>query len=203
MEQYPNIAILLLAAGASRRMGQPKQLLKINEEQTLLEHTLAAAQATPCQQIMVVLGANAVAIQKKIKPTNIDIVYNPFWEEGMGTTLRMGLKKLLEQNSSLSAVIISVCDQPYLTSDIFIQLFTKYRDTQAPIVVSNYGKQMGVPALLDKQFFPQLLALTGDIGARSIIKQHPELVETINFPKGAIDLDTPEAYQAFLTASKK
>ena len=97
MEQWnngtmnPNIAILLLAAGASRRMGQPKQLLKINKDQTLLEHTVAIAQATPCQQILVVLGANATAIQTAIS-TNINIVYNPLWEEGMGTSLRIGLQ---------------------------------------------------------------------------------------------------------------
>ncbi len=194
----PNIAILLLAAGASRRMGQPKQLLKIKEGQTLLEHTIAVAQYTPCQPIMVVLGANATAIQTSLNTDNIDLVVNPFWEEGMGTTLRMGLQQLLDQNNSLSAVIISVCDQPYLTTDIFLKLLAKYQDTKAPIIVADYGHQIGVPALLDKQFFPQLLALQGDMGARKIIKQHLELVATIDFPQGAIDLDTPEAYKAFL-----
>ncbi len=199
----PNIAILLLAAGASRRMGQPKQLLKINEQQTLLEHTIHAAQATPCQQITVVLGANATAIQTAIHTTNISVVYNPLWEEGMGTSLRIGLKNLLDQNNSLAAVIISVCDQPYLTADIFLNLLTQYQDTKSPIVVADYGQQRGVPALLDKEFFSQLLRLQGDTGARSIIKQHQALVTTIDFPKGAIDLDTPEAYQAYLTRSKK
>lgn len=194
----PNIAILLLAAGASFRMGQPKQLLKINPTQNFLQYTITEAQKVSCQQLVVVIGANAAAISKSIAPLTSSIVKNEDWKKGMGTSLQAGLRSLLKENASLEAVIISVCDQPYLTSDIFQQLIHVYQTTKAPIVTSDYGNKLGVPALLDRQFFSQLLTLQADEGARKIIRGHFDVVQSVPFPEGAFDLDTPEAYEVYL-----
>jgi len=191
------IGIILLAAGASRRMGQAKQLLKINATQTLIEYTISTAQAIPSTALVLVLGANATAIQK-IVPKEIPIRINKNWAQGMGTSLQTGLQFLLQKMPDLSAVIISVCDQPYLKPAIFEQLISKYTHTPFPIISADYGNKLGVPALLDQQFFSQLLALKADEGARKIIRNNPSLVGTIPFAKGAIDIDTPEAYQAYL-----
>ena len=191
------IGIILLAAGASRRMGQAKQLLKINATQTLIEHTISVAQAIPAIELVVVLGANADAIQKKV-PKEIPVSINKNWAQGMGTSLQTGLQFLLQQTPNLNAVIISVCDQPYLKPVIFEQLISKYTNTSFPIISADYGKKIGVPALIDQQFFLQLLALKADEGARKIIRANPSLVGTIPFPKGAIDIDTPATYQAYL-----
>ena len=203
INQLPNIAFLLLAAGASNRMGQPKQLLKIKGTQTLLEHTLHTAKASNCHSVVVVLGANVLRIKKVLARGNspITTVFNKDWEQGMGSSLRTGLQYLVEENPKIDAVIISVCDQPYLTPTIINQLIQTYREGDFPIVSSDYGVRLGVPALLDRQFFPQLLALKADEGARKIIRSNPDLVATIDFPKGAIDLDTPAAYQEFLKTS--
>jgi len=198
MKQPNNIAILLLAAGASRRMGQPKQLLKINATQTLLDYTISVAKNSSCSQIAVVLGANANIIEPTISNQQIAIVKNKNWEQGMGTSLQKGLQFLLTANPSLEAIIISVCDQPYLSTEIFLQLVNTYTTTKAPIVSCQYGNRLGVPALLDKQFFPQLLSLKADEGARKIIRGNLSKVHTVEFPKGAIDLDTPEIYEAYL-----
>ena len=200
MEQQPNIATLFLAAGASRRMGQSKQLLKIKDNQTLIEHSILAAKKSASQHITVVLGANALRIQKVLSRqiTGINMVINKNWEKGMGSTLSVGLQHLLEQAPNLDAIIISVSDQPYLSTTIFDQLIEQYTLTQKPIICADYGHKLGVPALLDKQFFPKLLALQADEGARGIIRSNRTLVASIPFPKGAIDLDTPQAYQAYL-----
>lgn len=196
----PNIATLFLAAGASRRMGQSKQLLKIKDNQTLIEHSIAAATKSSSQHITVVLGANALRIQKVLsrQVQGIDIVINKHWEKGMGSTLSVGLQYLLAQAPNLDALIISVSDQPYLSTTIFDQLIEQYISTKKPIICANYGHKLGVPALLDKQFFPQLLALQADEGARGIIRSNRTLVASIPFPNGAIDLDTPQAYHAYL-----
>ncbi len=198
--QQPNIATLFLAAGASRRMGQSKQLLKIKDNQTLIEHSILAAKKSTSQYITVVLGANALRIQKVLSRqiTGINMVINKNWEKGMGSTLSVGLQHLLEQAPNLDAIIISVSDQPYLSTTIFDQLIEQYTLTQKPIICADYGHKLGVPALLDKQFFPKLLALQADEGARGIIRSNRTLVASIPFPKGAIDLDTPQAYQAYL-----
>lgn len=198
-----NIAILLLAAGASRRMGQAKQLLKITPTQTLIAHTIGLIQTIPCQQSAVILGANAALIEPVIATENIPIVHNPNWKKGMGTSVQYGLRYVLQQTPDLEAVLLLVCDQPYLTRELLQELINTYQYTQSPIIASKYeNEQLGVPALLTKQFFPQLLALEEDRGARKIIQQHLHLVSTIPFPKGSIDLDTPEAYQAYLLNSK-
>lgn len=202
IDHQPNIATLFLAAGASRRMGQSKQLLKITDNQTLIEHSILAATNSASQHITVVLGANALRIQKVLskKPLAIDTIINKQWEKGMGSTLSVGLEYLLEQQPKLDAIIISVSDQPYLSSIIFNQLIEQYINTQQPIICSDYGDRLGVPALLDQQFFPQLLSLQADEGARGIIRSNRTLVTSVPFPKGAIDLDTPQAYKAYLSS---
>ena len=193
------IGIIILAAGASRRMGQPKQLLKMTQQHTFVEHAIIAAKGTTCEQIVVVLGANAAAIQKIVASHQTSTIVNENWQAGMGTSLQKGLTFLLEQTPDLAAVIISVCDQPYLSATIFNQLIEQYRSSDAPIVSANYGQKMGVPALLDQQFFPELLALQADEGARRIIQNNLSLVATVEFAAGGIDLDTKEAYNEFWT----
>ena len=183
-------------------MGQSKQLLKVKNQQTLIERSIIAAKSSLCKQVTVVLGANALRIQKILskKQLDINIIINKQWEKGMGNTLSVGLEYLLKQQPDLDAVIISVSDQPYLSNTIFNQLFEKYTVSQKPIICSDYGNHLGVPALLDKQFFPQLLSLQADEGAREIIRSNRTLVTSVPFPKGAIDLDTPQAYQAYLSS---
>lgn len=197
------IGVIILAAGASRRMGRPKQLLKIGN-QTLIERAIELTQGVGLDQTVIVLGANAEKMEAVIKKEDhFSIVLNKDWAKGMGTTLRTGLQFLLETNPKLEAVIIMVCDQPYLTREILQELINTYDKERTEIVTAQYGEVAGVPAIFSKKLFSKLMALKEDEGARKIIKRYKGSIATIDFPKGAIDLDTPEAYQKFLKATIK
>lgn len=199
----PEIGIIILAAGASRRMGTPKQLLKIGQ-QTLLGRTIRLTKNIANQETVVVLGANAQKIKQVVSDqVAVTIIINEDWEKGMGTTLKKGVDYFLEKNKSLQAVMVLVCDQPYLTTEILQALINKYVQTQASIVATEYAGIKGVPALFSKKLFSQLTNLQQDEGARKIIKNYQGKIVTVDFPKGQIDLDTPTAYQVFLKNYKK
>jgi len=195
----PNsIGIIILAAGASRRMGTPKQLLKI-DDQTLIERAVSIAQGLAAQQTVVVLGANAEKISPFIpQQKRVNVILNENWQQGMGTTLKAGMEFFLKQPLNFAAIIVMVCDQPYLTTEKLQQLIDKYRATKAAIIATEYKSIKGVPALFDQRIFPKLIKLNRDEGARKIIKNYDGAIATIPFPQGAIDLDTPVAYQEFL-----
>jgi len=197
------IGVIILAAGASRRMGTPKQLLKIGKK-TLLEKTIDTAQKLVDKEIVVVLGANAEKIQTTTKwPKGVSIIINDEWQKGMGTTLKKGVNYFLEQSQSFQAIIVMVCDQPYLTTEKLEELIELYKKTKADIIAAQYENIQGVPALFSSQLFSKLAALNEDEGARKIIKRHQGVVKTINFPEGIYDLDTPQAYQNYLKNNLK
>lgn len=203
IKQTEPIGIIILAAGASRRMGTPKQLLKI-DNQTLIERAVNLTQALDNQQTVVVLGANAEKINPYI-PQNekVSIIINKNWMQGMGTTLKTGLDFFLAQAQNFAAVIVMVCDQPYLTTEKLQALIDVHQQTKAAIVATKYKGIKGVPALISSRLFPKLMELNQDEGARKIIKNYKGEIVTINFPEGIIDLDTPAAYQEFLSKHQK
>ena len=191
------IGIILLAAGSSSRMGQSKQLLEIEGEQLLLKSTQTALQSI-AEKVMVVLGANESAHRKIIEQLPIEIITHKDWQQGMGSSLKKGMKELLLIAPKLEAVLVMVCDQPLLTTDHLNQIIKKFQLTKSHIVASYYSGTAGVPALFEKSLFQKLLSLENESGARKIIQQNKESVQTIDFPEGAIDLDTPNEYQKFV-----
>ncbi len=197
------IGIIILAAGASRRMGTPKQLLKI-DNQTLIERAIALTQTIDNQQTVVVLGANAKKISPYIsKQEKVNVLINENWQQGMGTTLKVGIEFFLKQAENFAAIIVMVCDQPYLSSKTLQALITRYHQTEANIVATTYNDIKGVPALFSSQLFDKLLDLNKDEGARKIIKRYKGKIDVVDFPEGIYDLDTPEAYQEYLDRSTK
>jgi len=190
------LAILLLAAGSSSRMGRSKQLLPIQGEPLLLRTTKAALQSQ-ANNTVVVLGANAEKHEAVIKHLPVTIIVNEEWEKGMGSSLKAGLNHLVENNPGLRAVMILVCDQPLLTTQHLNRLINTYKETQQVIVASFYSDSSGVPALFDRSLFSDLLLLDNSHGAKKIIVENRELVYAIDFPEGATDLDTWEEYLRF------
>lgn len=192
-----NLAILLLAAGSSSRLGQSKQLLKVNG-QPLLQRTVQAAMESGIENIFVVLGANGEEHKNVISQLPIHILQHQEWQKGMGSSLKFGLKSIIEKLPGTQAILVLVCDQPFLTSSHLKNMVQEFEKGNADIVASVYQKTKGVPALISKQLFEKLFALGDEQGARKIIESHTGTIQTIEFPKGEIDLDTPEDLENFV-----
>ena len=187
--------IVILAAGASSRLGQPKQLLPW-QRQTLLEHSITIALASVAKQVVVLLGAGAAGIRPAIKHEKLALIVNDLWQEGMASSIRCGLNYLLQQNASLQSAIFMVCDQPYASTKLLNNLVTLQQQTGRGIVASQYADTTGIPVLFTKALFPALLQLKGDAGAKKLVMLHPADTVTVPFPLGSIDIDTAADYQA-------
>ena len=190
----PNIGIIILAAGESRRMGSPKQILPI-EGKALLRRTTEIALATHCEPIVLVLGANKPQIAPEIIDLPLTIIDNPMWHQGLSSSVKMGMAGLWITTKDIDAVMILVCDQPYLSVEILNKMIEVYKTKKPKLVGCRYGDEVGVPVLFDKVLFGELLNLTGEKGAKPILMNHLDEAHIVDFEKGEIDLDTPEDYQ--------
>lgn len=188
------VGIILLAAGASLRLGKPKQLLPY-KGQTLLRNSLDEALASNAQLVVVVLGANADIIQKEITTDEVHVAINADWQEGMTSSIRTGIKAINEINPAIEGIILSVCDQPFINTALLNNLITTHKKTNKGIVACIYENTFGPPVFFHQLFFSELLRLKGDAGARSIVQQHIGDVEAVPFPEGAFDIDTNDDYE--------
>jgi molybdenum cofactor cytidylyltransferase len=195
-------AIIVLAAGASSRLGTPKQNLLFNES-TLLEHSIHEALHSTAGHVMVVLGAQAAAIQPVIQNIKLSFIVNEQWQEGMASSIRCGLHCLLKKQPAVPAVLLMVCDQPYISTALLDKLVTLQEETGYDIVASSYGNTKGIPAVFGKKLFPALLDLKGDTGAKKIIMNQVTDLAVVDFPLGTIDIDTGEDYVLIQKKEKK
>ncbi len=189
------IGMMILAAGASTRMGKPKQLL-LHRGQTLLRSAVETAVASVCRPTVVVIGAHAELVKKELEHLPILVVENREWEKGMSSSIRIGLDALVHTGAELDGVVIVLCDQPFVTADVLDGLIRAHRKTGQMIVASAYSEARGVPALFARELFGEIGALEGNEGARQVIANHPDDVATVYFPEGAVDVDTPGDYEA-------
>jgi len=194
------IAIILLAAGPSSRMGQSKQQLLI-EGKSLLVYSAEIAIKSDVGKVIVVLGSEEIAHREILNKLKVEIISNSRWQTGMGSSLKAGLNHVIKNNPKTDAVIVMVCDQPLLNSDHIDSLIKKYTTTHALLVTSSYSNTTGVPALFNHKLFDEILNLNDDQGAKKVIQKHQ--AETVDFPDGNIDLDTPEDYKTFLQKHSK
>lgn len=191
------VAAIILAAGSSSRMGQSKQMLKV-EGESLLIRTIRTFSNAGVPSPVVVLGADEQVHRKLLKGLDATIVLNDRWAKGMGSSLKAGLEYLTSKTQLPDVVIVSVCDQPMLSTDNILNLLRKYRETGKPIVASKYSGKPGVPALFDRSCFTKLQALGDEQGAKSLILQNPDNVAEVEFAGGEVDLDTMEDYEKFV-----
>lgn len=182
-------AVIILAAGASTRMGQPKQQL-VYGQKTLLQRSIDAALGIPNAIVLVVLGANAEFTEADIKNQPVTIVYNNQWEAGMSSSIKAGIS-VLEDQAHVNDVLLMLCDQPFVNAALLNQLIGLKPATPNYIIACRYNNTVGVPALFSKSYFNELLALNGPDGAKKILMKHADNVTTIPFDKGSIDIDTP------------
>lgn len=197
MKQETHYSIVILAAGASTRLGSPKQLLKHNNS-NLIQHAIDEALAAEAENVLVVLGSGAQIISDSINKKQAHVLNNKNWQEGIASSIRSGVENARLLSPSIDAVILMVCDQPYVTSSLLKSLEAHHNETGKPIVASQYKDTLGTPVLFNKAFFPELLKLNGDNGAKKIIMDNKAQVQPVKFPLGDIDIDNITDYEMLL-----
>lgn len=188
--RHPRFGAIILAAGASTRLGRPKQLLMF-EGTPLLVRAVEAALASDAWPVIVVLGAHAEAIRPSLARLPILIAENATWAEGMASSIRAGITLLQQFSRGLDAALIALCDQPAFSANTISRLVESYCTTNVGIVATRHGNRPGAPAIFDRQHFAALAALTGEEGARTLLNGDISRVGTIEAPELAFDIDTP------------
>jgi molybdenum cofactor cytidylyltransferase len=184
----PNIGAVILAAGESSRLGQPKQLVHFRGK-SLVRRAADAASEAGCSPITIVLGSDSKKIEDELAGTGVAIVKNENWRAGVGTSIRAGVQNSLSQGSNPEAIVLLVCDQPFVDARVIKGLIELRQKTNKSMVASTYSGTLGVPALFDRSCFQELLALGNDAGAKSILSRRERVAE-FHFPEGTIDIDT-------------
>jgi len=192
-----NTGIIVLAAGNASRFGTAKQLLPFGRK-TLLQHVIDEASAAGASPIVLVTGAYAEAISADLKITGIDVVFNKNWAEGQASGIVAGVHHMMTVHPEVQNIILAVCDQPFVSADLFLQLIKKQQESGKNMVASAYAGTVGTPVLFSRKYFDALLTLQGDKGAKKLLLAHPEHLVTVDFPKGQLDIDTREDYEGFL-----
>jgi molybdenum cofactor cytidylyltransferase len=188
--------IIILAAGNSSRLGEPKQLLEYKGKSLLHHVTRQALKMTGA--VVVVSGSNNNLIENELKNLQVITVYNPEWQEGMGASIRAGVEKIINEFPVIENLIISVCDQPFINSSVFSELMTKHKEDQKGIIASAYAGVLGTPVMFDRKYFDELSKLSGNEGAKKLLHVFSRDVGSINFEKGRIDIDTKDDYEQLI-----
>ncbi len=183
----PITSVIILAAGSSSRLGQPKQLVSY-QGKSLLVHAIEAAKEVAGGAVVVVTGAHEELIRAAIATYDVHIIHNPLWQQGMASSIAAGVNSL---PSGTHQAIIMLCDQPFADAALLKELIGQQRLNDSKLVACTYGGSIGVPALFDQSLFAQLLELKGQEGAKKIIQKCQEQAAIIPFEKGTIDIDTP------------
>ncbi len=194
-DQFP-CALLVLAAGASRRMGRPKQLLPIGNR-ALLRQVVEASIAFGAIHTIVVLGSHAEEIKPILTGLPVHVIVNDGWKEGMGSSIRMGMEAILKLAPETGGVVIALGDQPDFSAAHLVRLIATHRETGRSIVASRYGPNLMPPVFFSPAHFPALAGLRGDAGAKDLLQaKRDEVAAVVTEDPG--DLDTPADYADYL-----
>ena len=192
-----NIGVIVLAAGASARLGVPKQLLNYNGK-PLLQHTLDLVNELENIKSVVVLGASAEVIVDHITLNHSSIVINDDWSIGLASSIICGLTHLNKQCPGMDYALFVVGDQPYLSLELLQKMISLAKQESHPVIASTYSDQVGVPALFHRSLFGELSRLTGDEGAKKVIQNNIDHVGLVSFEQGEVDIDTSADYENLL-----
>jgi molybdenum cofactor cytidylyltransferase len=188
------VSAVILAAGMSTRMGEPKQLLKLASK-TLLETAVENARASQVDEVVVVLGFAAEAA-RRLLPSGVKVVINDTYQQGMGTSLRAGLAGVQPE---AKAALIILADQPFVKPATLNRLMEEHRRASPQIVIPTYKGFRGNPVLLDRSVFPEVMALDGDVGCRAIFGSHSEGIAKVPVDDVGVllDIDSKEDLEKF------
>lgn len=221
MASSKNIAIIILAAGASSRMGQTKQLLPW-EDTTLLGNAIYTANASDASSVVVVLGANAASIRNmvqnnfeerqdgnsygredkmEIREGRIEIIENQIWATGLGSSIARGTDFLLKKKNKPNGILIMLADQPLIDTGDLNTMMTAFNSGQETIVATAYENRAGVPALFSENYYWKLAKLDDDFGAKQILEHHEKNVMVLNLGRRTVDIDTKTDYENLMKTS--
>jgi molybdenum cofactor cytidylyltransferase len=175
----PKTAAIVLAAGGSQRLGRPKQLLNVRGR-PLIEHVVAMISTWPVDTVAVVLGAHADEILEAVDLGDAVVLVNDDWTEGVASSLRVGLD-FLSRDAACQRAFVALGDQPDIPGDVPIGLMATVASATRPALVPVYRYERANPVLFDRQLWPRLMSLEGDVGAAGMLKAHPEWVEEVRF----------------------
>jgi molybdenum cofactor cytidylyltransferase len=185
------VITLILAAGSSSRMGFPKQLMP-HKGKPLLSHVAGIAVLAELGPVCVVVGANAEVVRPVVQELAVQIVENPAWAEGMGTSIGSGMRFIEQKYPRAEAILLMLCDQPLVTPELLRKMVQRMHESGKLIVSCQYAGTFGPPALFARPVFAELATLSGPSGAKAIIQSHLRQTLFVPFPDGSVDLDTPE-----------
>ena len=188
VEKQKSLAGLILAAGGSFRLGTPKQLI-VWRSKPLIAHAVEQSLALCDAGVVVVCGAHADAVAASLQNYPVELVHNPGWRRGLGTSLGDGIRALRAR--AVNGALIMLCDQPLvLVSDLMCLVDAWQRAPHIP-AASRYNASVGVPAVFPSSYFEQLAGLHGDTGARELLCGQNECT-IVDMPRAANDIDTVE-----------
>lgn len=182
-----NIALLILAAGSSSRLGHPKQLVR-RGEQLMINHIISECKASKLGPIYLVTGKYHQEIINHVK--DITVLYNKFWDEGMSSSISFGVKQINKKN--LRGIIIILSDQVYMSKKVLTKIKVLADTKNTKIINCKYQIGEGPPTYFDRSLFSELELLSGDHGAKCLLKKYITSRLFIDFPEGHIDIDHPQ-----------
>lgn len=198
-------AAILLAAGCSRRLGTPKQLLDW-QGRPLVAHAIEQLMSAGCAEIVVVLGAYAPDVQAVCEATavrhrarlSVAFVENDRWCDGQASSMRCGVEYVLQGNSHSALIVMALCDQPYVLAKHYRRLIVSFADAAVDVAATRYESGGGAPACFRHSVLHELMPHRGDVGAKGWIRGLlPHRVRLVDLPEAANDIDTPAAVPAW------
>lgn len=178
-------------------MGKLKQLLPYRNR-TFVQHAIAQALEAQFDPIIVVVGAEADAVQAAIAKEPIHVIYNEYWQLGMGSSLSAGMKRVQREAFESAAVAITLADQPLVTAEHLRAMRRQVHLSGAAVIAAQYNDTLGVPAIFARKMFGVLLHLPPEAGARHLLRQPGISVQPFPLPEAAMDIDTPDDLKAFM-----
>jgi len=186
------VAAVVLAAGASTRMGRNKLLLELGGE-TLVRRAVRAALEGGVDEVVVVLGHEEPLVRAELAGLPCIPLVNPDHAEGAGTSVRTGVRHVA---GAVDAVVVVLADMPFVTGEMIATLVRRYRDTRPPLVASHYGDVQAPPTLYDRALFEELLQIPGERCAKQVVRRHENEAVVVPWPESALrDIDVPADYE--------
>lgn len=194
----PKVEAVVLAAGLSSRMKKNKLLLELNDKK-IIQHVLQNIQDSYINRITVVVGHEKERVMDSIREYQVRILDNPDYAIGMSTSLKTAVKHILSEENS-EAIMIFTGDMPFIKVNTINAVIDKYKKTKGLLDVPRYNDRRGHPVLIDKKLLPELLNISGDVGARLVLQKHQDKIEWVDVDDHGIhfDIDSQDVYHSVL-----